>query len=604
VTIPSAITTPGTKGGVISYSTAESSSQNGYPNRVFYSKLQQPEAVPVLNYFDVGARDKQILRIFPLRDSLFVLKEDGIYRISGEAIPFNLALFDSSCITVSPDSVSSVNNMIFSWARQGIVAITESGIQNMSRPLDVDILPLSSNSYTNFPTATWGIGYESDKSYTVFTVQEPTDTIAVLGYKFNTLTNAWTIVDKNSVCGVVNFLDDRMYLGAGDINYIEQERKNYDRTDYADRQYDVVIQPNSSGTNLILNTVINVNVNDVIVQTQPVSIYQFNSLLNMLDIDTGINNSTFFADLQALPADDLRTDLVALATKLDTSGLGYTDYLSSIGDLSGSITAISTGEPTTITATAHGLITGRVVLISGTDSIPIINGTYSVIVTDANHFTVDPGFLVTTAGTTGTFETQSEDFNDLLTSYNEIISLLNSDTIVSFSNYPAATNTNNEEILITAVNRNTNTITVSQPLPFIQGAAIVYNGIDCSIIYSPYTFGGDPISLKHISEAQILFDNLAFTNATVSFATDLLPDFQPITITGSGPGLFGITNNFGSGFFGGASNSAPFRTLIPRFAQRCRYMVIKFEHTVARDKWALNGITLSGNTELSTRAYR
>ena len=46
-------------------------------NRVYYSKFQQPEAVPLLNYFDVGAADKAILRIFPLRDSLFVFKEDG-----------------------------------------------------------------------------------------------------------------------------------------------------------------------------------------------------------------------------------------------------------------------------------------------------------------------------------------------------------------------------------------------------------------------------------------------------------------------------------------------------------------------------------------------
>ena len=604
VTIPSAITTPGTNGGVTSYSVAESSSQNGYANRVFYSKLQQPEAVPALNYFDVGARDKAILRIYPLRDSLFVFKEDGIYRISGEAIPFNLALFDSSCIAVSPDSISSVNNMIFGWARQGIVAVTESGVQNMSRPIDVNILPLSSNSYTNFSTATWGIGYESDKSYTVFTVQQPTDLIAVLGYKFNTLTNAWTVIDKNSVCGVVNFLDDRLYLGAGDINYIEQERKNYDRTDYADRQYNVNIQSNSSGTTLILDSVANVAVNDIIVQVQPVSIYQFNSLLKMLDTDPGVNNSTFYTNFAALQGGNLRTNLVELAAALDTAGLQFTNYSASIADLSGTITAISIGEPTTITSVGHGLITGRNVLISGSNSVPSINGSYVVTVIDANNFTIDPGFIVTTPGTTGTFETQTQNFDDLLTSYNEIISLLNTDSVVNFSTYPLATSGVNEEILITGVNVNTNTITVSTVLPFIQGEAIVYKGIDCSIVYSPYTFGGDPITLKHISEAQILFDNLAFTNCTVSFATDLLPEFQPIIFNGDGPGLFGISNNFGGGFFGGASNSAPFRTLIPRFCQRCRYMVIKFEHTIAREKWALNGITLSGTTELSTRAYR
>ncbi|WP_434127577.1 hypothetical protein, partial [Enterococcus faecium] len=53
-------------------STASSSTNNDTPHRVYYSKQFQPEAVPSLNYFDIGSSEYAILRIVPLRDSVFV----------------------------------------------------------------------------------------------------------------------------------------------------------------------------------------------------------------------------------------------------------------------------------------------------------------------------------------------------------------------------------------------------------------------------------------------------------------------------------------------------------------------------------------------------
>lgn len=599
------ITVLGTTGGLVPFTTAESSSNNEFPNRVYYSKLSQPEAVPILNFFDVGAKDKAILRIYPLRDSLFVLKQDGLYRISGEAIPFNLGLFDSSAILVAPDSVSSVDNVIYGWTRQGITTITESGTRNLSRPIDVDLLPLASSSFTDFSQATWGIGYESDKSYSVFTLTKTSDINSTQGWKYNTLTNAWTYTDRSAVCGVIHFPDDRMYTGAGDTNFIEQERKNYNRTDFADRQYNVNILPNSLGTNIFLNDITNISVDDVFVQSQPFSIYTFNALLKKIDFVPFISNKNFFSTLNAIPGDNLRSKLVALAQKLDISNLSQTNYSASIANLSGSISAISTGSLVTITTSSvHGLVTGRTVILAATNSDPSINGEFQITVTANNKFTINPGFTVTTVGTSGTWATVSSNFNDLFACYNTIISKLNIDTILAMNNFQHITEFVNEEVLIDSVNKHSKSIIINQLIPYIQGSITVFQSIDCQIQYSPYTFGDDPISPKHIREAQIMFDNLAFTRGTFSFATDLIPAFQDVNFNGDGAGLFGLNGPFGSGFFGGASNSAPIRTYIPRDCQRCRYMVVKFSHSVARDKWAMNGITLTGDILPSSRAYR
>ena len=183
------------------------------------------------------------------------------------------------------------------------------------------------------------------------------------------------------------------------------------------------------------------------------------------------------------------------------------------------------------------------------------------------------------------------------------MSKLNLDNVVGFSNYTSISHSTNQEVLVTGVNVLTNTITISNEVPYVEGAFKVFKAIDCEAVYSANTFGGDPVSLKHLREAQLMFADLAFTRGIISFATDLLPKFEEVTFNGDGNGIFGFTS-FGEGFFGGGSHGAPIRTYIPRPSQRCRYMIIKFNHKVAREKWALYGISLTGETNLSTRAYR
>jgi hypothetical protein len=597
------VTVAGTSGGMVSFNNAESSSNEDSPNRVYYSKYQQPESVPILNYFDVGAKDRAILRIFPLRDSLFVFKEDGLYRISGESTPFNLALFDGSIRLKAPDSLDSVDNVIYGWTDQGISSITESGTRNISRPIDTIFLPVGSKRYPNFPTATWGIGYDSDNSYTVYTVSNITDTTATIGFKYNTQTNTWTSVDRAFNCGVLSFDDDKLYMGAGDINSIEKERKLFDRTDYADREYVLDVLNQSSGLTLMVNDVDNIQPNDVFVQEQTVSIYAFNSLLRKLDADGGVTSSNYLSTLEAIAGSNIRDRLVELSVKLDSDSLQLTDYESAINDITGSITSIGTGSVPVINSVAHGLVSGRIILLSGTNTVPSLNGEYTVTVVDANNFTVTPGFTITTAGTAGNFITDVNNFEDLKVCYNTIINKLNLDTVVSSSNYQVITENTIQEVIIESINRITNKITIAQQVPYIQGEFKSFQAIDCEIIYAPNTFGGDPVSLKHMREAKLMFDKLSFSKGVISFATDLLPEFEEVEFTADGNGMFGFTS-FGSNFFGGASNSAPIPTYIPRNCQRCRYMVIKFNHRVAREIWSLNGISITGESDLSTRSYK
>lgn len=584
------------------------------PNRVYYSKFNQPDAVPILNYFDIGPEDDEILRIFPLRTTLFVLKEDGVYRISGEIAPFSVQLFDNSCILIAPDTVDVTDNTIFCWTTKGITTITESGTEEISTPVDVEILKLA--SYPNFKTLTWGVGYNSDYSYTVFTNDLPTDEVATIGFRYSTLTKTWTNIVRTQVSGLIRSTDDKLYMGSGDDNIINKERKNFDRTDYADRDFELNIAANlvnSTGTEIQFSSVASIDVGDVLYQDQYLTIYKFNALLEKLDLDPTVSDNDYFDTLEASIGDNMRDKILALAAKLDSDpGLTFTTYLDHIEDKTRVITGNSLADPTVVTTSAVSeLVDGRIITISGTqtpESIPSIVGQYQI--SDTGTWGVSSTFTipvdVTTNGGTGlSLTTNSNDFLDIQACYNVMIVMLNNDPGATFTDYTQVEVDTPMEAVVIYVDRVNRKVTLNLGLQWIVGSIQCYKAIPCEVIYAPLTFG-DVLKLKQVFEATAMFSNTAFTDSTMSFSSDLKPDFISVHFNNYGNGIFGSYSNpgFGFGYFGGGGNAKPFRTLIPRQAQRCRFINIKFEHTVAREIISLYGVTLTANIGQSTRAYR
>jgi hypothetical protein len=238
------------KGGTFSPALAESgtddqSTNDTGLNRIYISKTSLPEAVPTLNYIDVGSADKAIQRGIALRDSVFIFKQDGLYRLTGESVSnFAITLFDNTVRLIGEETAVPFNNSVFCYSNQGVIAVSDAGVTVMSRPIEADILKLSSDNYTNFKTASWGLAYESDRKYFLFTVSGTLDTVAQTAYCYNSFTNTWTKWDMVRSAGLVLSSDDKMYLSSGDIpakKYIYQERKSFDIFDYSDEEFPVVI---------------------------------------------------------------------------------------------------------------------------------------------------------------------------------------------------------------------------------------------------------------------------------------------------------------------------------------------------------------------------
>lgn len=214
-------------------------------NRAMISKQNQPEAVPVFQSINIGSENYPITRAIANRDSIFVFKDgEGIFRISGTDISnFNVSSFDSSAKIKAPESAVLLNNLVYTFSDKGIIEVGETGVRIVSRPIESTLLKLSSPSFTNFESQTFGVSYETDHKYIFYTVTTETDTYATQAFVYNAITNTWTRWLMTRSCGLVLKRDNKLYMGVPNNsgNKIYQERKNFNRTDYADEDIPITI---------------------------------------------------------------------------------------------------------------------------------------------------------------------------------------------------------------------------------------------------------------------------------------------------------------------------------------------------------------------------
>lgn len=212
------------------------SSSVSLPNYIYISKIGEPEAVPLVNFIAVGARNYEIQRIIALRDSCIVIKKDGIFRINGDSITsFSVSPLDSTIYCVAANSVSVINNQIIMLSNQGYCLITESSVQIISRKIENLIQPII--GYENISN-TSGFAYESERLYLTSTI-EPNGSDVSKTYAYNVLNDSWTTLDQTFIGGVLTTNDTMLLLSTANI--IVKERKKQTRIDYCGQNYNVTI---------------------------------------------------------------------------------------------------------------------------------------------------------------------------------------------------------------------------------------------------------------------------------------------------------------------------------------------------------------------------
>lgn len=218
--------------GYVVHALDNKSDNNTRPNGIMFSKYQEPEAVPVANYFTVGAKNKNILRIVPHRDKLYVFKEDGLYTVSGTPPYQTVDLLDASCILLAPDTATVLGGKIYALTNQGVAAISESGVQVVSYAVERDLRTIIASMGATNIYSCYGAAYESDRLY-ILGVTSSGSTNSVVQYVYSYLTKGWTTWNVTSRAAGVDPATDKITF-CGTAQKLLVERKAYNYSDYVD----------------------------------------------------------------------------------------------------------------------------------------------------------------------------------------------------------------------------------------------------------------------------------------------------------------------------------------------------------------------------------
>lgn len=126
-----------------------SSSNDDRQNRLYWSALDEPEAVPVANFLDLGSASAPILQLAPLTDALLVFKTDGVWRLTGSGpSAWTAECLDQETRLLRPECVAVTGDAAFIWAQSGFLRVTMAGVESISaNTIDVELRAASQYIY-------------------------------------------------------------------------------------------------------------------------------------------------------------------------------------------------------------------------------------------------------------------------------------------------------------------------------------------------------------------------------------------------------------------------------------------------------------------------
>lgn len=284
----------------------------------YCSKFQQPEAVPLANTINVGNPNFEWLRCMPLRNSVIVLKADGLFQLTGTTFPFTVTTLDTGTILTAPESPTVMNNQVFAYTNQGVVGISETGPGILSRPIENILQQISSYLYVQFPQKTFGTSYETDRKWILSTISE-TDGFkqATIQYVYDTITESWTTYKYPVALWdlLESPTEHRLYAASADpvYPYVFQERKSFTHIDFADIEWPATI------------TAFNNSVTPPVVTVTSTSKARQGWSLTQLVLQGGIPTQVLNTSV-ILQVIDSTHVTVTNAINWDLSGLSFTGY--------------------------------------------------------------------------------------------------------------------------------------------------------------------------------------------------------------------------------------------------------------------------------------
>jgi hypothetical protein len=244
--------------------TTQASDNSADPAGIAWSDSDQPEAFLLGNTLRVDAKSDPIMRGVWLRDALFVFKQAGGVHMVPNQLPFRSKEVDPTCRLLAPDTVVKLNNQIFALTDQGLVSVTEAGVDIIGWPLDYDVRALLNTARSAITRVPFAVAYETERQLWLWLPAAGADTYCSQAYVYNHATRTFVRATRDRTCGLVMPGTDIMWLGHGTSNTLARERKSFDSTDYADEALSVTINSDNGDGTMTLASATGVAVGDAL----------------------------------------------------------------------------------------------------------------------------------------------------------------------------------------------------------------------------------------------------------------------------------------------------------------------------------------------------
>ena len=170
--------------------------QETVPGGIRWSKPDEPEAVPPVYYAYVGDSQKAVLGLVPTRDALFVLKEDGVFRLTGVNATWRIDPYDPTLYCVLPNSVRALQERAYFLSNKGVIEFWDGGSEIVSLPVNDVIMESAAEAAGRERTSglyelsgivgSHAAVYDRENEYLIMDRSK-------VAYVFNRNTRAWTV---------------------------------------------------------------------------------------------------------------------------------------------------------------------------------------------------------------------------------------------------------------------------------------------------------------------------------------------------------------------------------------------------------------------------
>lgn len=217
-----------------------------YAKQVRFSEPEQPEAWPIANFLGGLPDGQSALRVFALRGLLYIFLERGDIYVASGSFPYTVQKFCGTATLVAPDSLVEHAEQLYALTTQGIVAISEGGVEVLSEDIEGQLRQeqISANSMLRC----FGVSYEMDRQYQCWlgTGNDDGCSEAYVYHSNSGLFAKWT---ANRTCGLAiknTTAGEQLVYGHGSENRLRFEKKTYTEVDFFEDRFTL-----GSGSNIV-----------------------------------------------------------------------------------------------------------------------------------------------------------------------------------------------------------------------------------------------------------------------------------------------------------------------------------------------------------------